>query len=96
MKKITYLVLLTLIGCTSKTNKTENIKKIEIDSIKPVIQIVDTVIQERFIDFPIPKLDSIFKFSTSSGMVANSPSKKFYNPNDSGIFVFYILNYRKA
>ncbi len=44
-----------------------------------------------FIEFPIPILDSIFQHFGTSGAVAYSPSKNFYNPTDSGIFVFYTL-----
>jgi hypothetical protein len=47
--------------------------------------------EKKFIDYPIPELDSIFPFFETSGAVENSPSEKYFNPTDSGIFVFYTL-----
>ena len=97
MKKIVifYFIVFALISCKSKTRNTETIKEIQLDSVKPIIQAIDTFVEERFMNFPIPKLDSIFPFFETSGMVANAPSKRFYNPTDSGIFVFYTLFYRE-
>ena len=93
MKKtvLTYFIAIFLISCNSKKNSDENSKGIQIDSTKSSIEMADTISQERFIDFPIPELDSIFPYFETSGAVANSPSKRFYNPTDSGIFVFYTL-----
>lgn len=47
--------------------------------------------ENEFMDFPIPELDSIFPYFETSGAVSYSPSQQFYNPTDSGIFVFYTL-----
>ena len=54
--------------------------------------------EKTFIDYPIPNLDSILQHCETSGMIENAPSERFYNPTDSGIFVFYTLfdNERRA
>lgn len=42
-------------------------------------------------NFPSVELDEVFKHYETSGLVEKSPSKKYFNPNDEGIFVFYTL-----
>lgn len=41
--------------------------------------------------FPEIELNEIFEFYETSGLVEKSPSKKYFNPDNDGIFVFYSL-----
>ena len=41
--------------------------------------------------FPKIELSEIFKYYETSGLVEKSPSKKYFNPDSKGIFVFYTL-----
>jgi hypothetical protein len=96
MKKIvvTYIIAIFLISCNSKEQSDKGVSDVKSDTIKSdveTVETVETVIEDKFIDFPIPVLDSIFPYFETSGAVANSPSVRFYNPTDSGIFVFYTL-----
>lgn len=93
MKKIvsTYITVIFLISCTSNEQSKKRAISVKSDSIKSDAVLADKVIEDKFIDFPIPELDSIFPYFETSGAVANSPSERFYNPSDSGIFVFYTL-----
>ncbi len=90
---LTYFLFIFLLGCGSEgekkylnkdVNKTVHSKQNAIDTLK-------STKDNEFRDFPIPILDSIFPFHVTSGAVSKSPSKKFYNPSDSGIYVFYSL-----
>lgn len=90
---LTYFLFIFLLGCGSEgdkkvinndDNKTIRSKQSEIDTLK-------STNDNEFKDFPIPILDSIFPFHATSGAVGKSPSKTFYNPSDSGIYVFYSL-----
>ena len=79
-------------SCQSGNESNEFNSKRRADStISETLKKKDTIKNERYIDFPIPELDSIFPYFETSGAVANSPSDKYYNPTDSGIFVFYTL-----
>ncbi len=42
-------------------------------------------------NFPSVELSEIFKYYETSGLVEKSPSKKYFNPEEEGIFVFYTL-----
>lgn len=95
---LTYFLFIFLLGCGSEgnkkylnndVNKTVHSKQNAIDTLKQTNQ-------NEFKDFPIPILDSIFPFHVTSGAVGKSPSKTFYNPSDSGIYVYYsLLNRQK-
>ncbi len=93
MKRILalYIIINFLIGCNSNEQSKKVAISIKSDSIKLDSVPDDKMIENKFIDFPIPDLDSIFPYFETSGAVAISPSEKFYNPTDSGIFVFYTL-----
>lgn len=41
--------------------------------------------------FPRIDLSNIFNYYETSGLVEKSPSKKYFNPDSEGIFVFYTL-----
>jgi hypothetical protein len=86
-----YLIAIFLIGCAPNEQTNENVINEKTGSIKTDTLIADKVMEDKFIDFPIPVLDSIFPYFETSGAAANSPSERFYNPTDSGIFVFYSL-----
>lgn len=90
---LTYFLFIFLLGCSSERdkkaidnddNKTVRSKQSSIDTLK-------SINDNEFKDFPIPILDLIFPFHVTSGAVGKSPSKTFYNPSDSGIYVFYSL-----
>ena len=92
---VIYITSIFLISCNSKEQSNKEVSVVKSDSIKSEIEIVDTIVEDKFIDFPIPEIDSISPYFETSGAVANSPSDRYYNPTDSGIFVFYTLFDRK-
>ena len=83
------LIFLMSCGSTEHANKENDV--VALDSSNSDTETVDTVVTGKFIDFPIPVLDSIFPYFETSGAVTTSPSSTFYNPTDSGIFVSYAL-----
>jgi len=90
--KLTYIALISLMSCTISSCAKEHKKDTQTNIKKTIIEEVDTLKKaEKFIHFPIPQLDSIFPFFETSGVAENSPSEIFYNPTDSGLFVFYTL-----
>lgn len=54
-------------------------------------EIHDTLKNSQYINYPIPKIDSILQYFETSGAVTNSLYERYYNPTDSGIYVFYTL-----
>ncbi|BDD08262.1 hypothetical protein FUAX_06940 [Fulvitalea axinellae] len=87
---LTFFVLTTYTGCQLKTKPNQR-REITLELNKVKTKAVDTVSKNRFFDFPIPKLDSVLQYYETSGATGYVPSKRFYNPSDSGIFVFYTL-----
>ncbi len=83
-----YFIGVLLISCKSKESSSKKTNIVVYELIKSEI---DTVPKDNFIDFPIPELDSILPYFETSGAVENSPSERFHNPTDTGIFVFYTL-----
>jgi hypothetical protein len=83
-----YGLIIFLFGCNSEpVNIVEN-SLTESDTLIDTTRIVE---EEIFHDFPIPNLEDIFPFYETSGMGENAPSEKYFNPTDSGIFVYYSL-----
>jgi len=93
MKKIgvIYFIVIFLVSCHSEEEQSGEISDVNLVSTEAVIENTDLVPKDQFIDFPIPDLDSIFPYFETSGVVSKSPSERYYNPTDSGIFVFYTL-----
>ncbi|MEO1518751.1 MAG: hypothetical protein AAFV95_27300 [Bacteroidota bacterium] len=77
-----FTALLLFFACQSESPQQEKVGEQLQDS---------TGLAAEFIAFPIPPLDSIFPYFQTSGVVERSPSNRFYNPSDSGLFVFYTL-----
>ena len=85
-------VLLLLSACSMKKQSDEEAAKLTSDTV--VLETEDKYHlknSRQFIDYPIPHLDSILPFVETSGAHSKAPSEQFYNPADSGIFVFYTL-----
>lgn len=62
------------------------------DSTASVLNENESTLEEiRFFDYPIPSLDSILQYYETSGAVSNSPSARYFNPSDSGLYVYYSL-----
>ena len=80
-----------MFSCTSNEHSKKEVNASTSDSIISDPIPADIMMEDQFNDFPIPILDSIFPYFETSGAVSKSPSEKFYNPTDSGIFVFYTL-----
>lgn len=88
----TLIISILLLGCQSEQPSEGVSSEINHDTTLTLSQenynVNSTFV---FIDFPIPILDSIFPFNETSGIIEKSPSHRYYNPVDTGIFVFYTL-----
>jgi hypothetical protein len=88
MKPILCLIFILVIGCDTKTERNKDLIE---NKDRGIENEEDTLDKSLFFDYPIPNLDSILQYYETSGAVENAPSKRYYNPSDSGIFVFYTL-----
>ncbi|BDD06500.1 hypothetical protein AUTU_39830 (plasmid) [Aureibacter tunicatorum] len=94
------LALIFLFGCMQKKDKHQ--KQVGIhDSVSlsfvdiPSIDTLESKAESKFKTFPIPNLDTLLYYYETSGAEGKSSSNIYYNPSDSGIFVFYSLFEKK-
>jgi|GEM_PF-2810386 len=80
-----------MLGCHSEKRENAIESEVVLDSMASNSKEIEVSDERVFIDFPIPELDAIFPYFETSGAVSDAPSARFYNPIDSGIFVFYSL-----
>ena len=57
-----YMIVFVLTSCNSNNKSNKTIMHASTDTFKLNTKTVDRIQEEKFVDFPIPELDSIFPY----------------------------------
>ncbi len=87
-----FCVTFLLISCSKQSESTLEANRSVATDTSIIISITQPQeFKKKFIEYPIPDIDSLLLYYETSGIAGNYPSDKHFNQSDSGILVFYTL-----